>query len=203
MTFLTIQLGAVLVRNVFSQSGHWSLVSQQLLVLLLWFFLYSPVKRGFITINQNYKSGIPYVWQTHPRSQVREGTFLFFVLCNARLWKQQITQPCMFVPAKRLCQNAPPPASPSLWRQWPGAKMCGCSSAWPPGSLFTPHPVGPQRAAPLHVTGSATPAIWSSISVVPSLNEFEGKQGAGPEGRHFLTLPYDLDSSQCNVCLEN
>lgn len=113
MTFLTIQLGAVLVRNVFSQSGHWSLVSQQLLVLLLWFFLYSPVKRGFITIHQNYKSGIPYIWQTHPRSQVREGTFLFFVLCNARLWKQQITQPCMLFQPRdsvKMLPHLPAPA---------------------------------------------------------------------------------------------
>lgn len=41
---------------------------------------------------------------------------------------EQITQPCMlFQPRDSDCQNAPPPASPSLWRQWPGAKMCGCS----------------------------------------------------------------------------
>lgn len=67
----------------------------------------------------------------------------------------------------------------------------------------SPHPFAPQRAAPLHVTGSAAPAIWSSIPIAPSLIEFEGKQGARPGERHFLTLPYDPDSSQCNVCLEN
>lgn len=76
-------------------------------------------------------------------------------------------------------------------------KWCDCShsllclTSW---SLFTPHPSGPQRAAPLRVTGSATPAIWSSTFVVPSLNEFEEKQGAAAEERRFLSLPYDPDS---------
>lgn len=89
------------------------------------------MKIGFITINQNCKSGIPYVQQADPRSQVRGDTFLFSGLCNARLWKQQNrshSRACCSsqesLTVKILPQHLPAPAfgGSDLELKW-----CGCS----------------------------------------------------------------------------
>lgn len=142
MASLTILLGAVLARNVFSQSGHLSLVSQQLLVLLLWFFLHSPVERGFITINQNYKSGISHLQQAHPRRWEETHFYsLAFVMPGCGNNRTDHTA-VHVVPAKRawLSKCSPPaPASPSLWSQWPGAKMVWLFPLPPLPDLLPPY----------------------------------------------------------------
>lgn len=54
----------------------------------------------------------------------------------------------LFQPRESDCQNAPPPASPSLWRQWPGAKRVWLFPLPPLPDLLPPYSSSPSSLWP-------------------------------------------------------